>query len=314
MNKRKTGNHNRQNGKFLLRILTFCCVLLFCIAYQARSQSVYVKASINRNKILIGEPITLSLEATVPDGQTANWFALDSLPHFDFIEKGKIDTAADNGGTIYRQNIQITSFDSGRWSVPALGLDVNGRSYLTDSLLVSVAFTNFDATQPYHDIKDILAVQILNQRNIIITVAIVTLLSLLLLIYLLRKPVTRLARAEKKYAGSKTPYEQAIEALEELKSKRLPESGQVKAFYTSMDEILREFITRKTGNSLREKTSNELGMYLKDIRMENDSFIALVQTLRMSDAVKFAKFIPGNNDNEASFAVIRKSIDSLNNL
>jgi hypothetical protein len=81
-----------------------------------------------------------------------------------------------------------------------------------------------------------------------------------------------------------------------------------------MNNILREFITRKTANSVKQKTSDELGMYLKDIRMENNSFIALVQTLRMSDAVKFAKYVPGSSDNDASFDVFRKSIESLNNL
>jgi hypothetical protein len=310
---RKTGYYWRQAGKLLVRV-SACLLMLLYLANTISAQSVYVKASINRDKILIGEPITLSLEANVPEGQTANWFTLDSIPHFEFIEKGKIDTSAEGSGTVYRQNIQITSFDSGRWVVSSLGLDVGGRSYLTDSLPVSVAFSNFDAAQPYHDIKDILAVETLNQRNVIIVIAAVTLISLLLLIYLLRKPVEKLLKAEKKFTGSQTPVELALKALEELKAQRLPEQGQVKAYYTSMNNILREFITRKTGNSVKEKTSDELGMYLKDIRMENNSFIALVQTLRMSDAVKFAKYVPDSSDNDASFDVFRKSIESLNNL
>ncbi|MEO6914952.1 MAG: hypothetical protein ABI151_04210, partial [Chitinophagaceae bacterium] len=241
------------------------------------------------------------------------WFALDSIAGFDIIEKGKIDSSINIGNNLYRQTITITCFDSGAWVVPALALDHNGRSYLTDSLPVSVAFINFDSKAPYHDIKDILPVAIADQTYIFWAIIIVTVLSLLILIYLLRKPIARISAPEIKFKGSATAYETALKALEELRAKKLPETGQVKEYYTGLNFILKEFLTRKNGFSLMEKTNDELSLILKEGGMSNDAFISLAQTLRMSDAVKFAKFIPGEVDNDQSFTIFKKSIETLNN-
>lgn len=312
MSKTKKGKDNKQPGKFNTAVpFIFVCLLLS--GFSGFSQSVYVKASIDRNKILIGEPIKLSLEASVPPGQTATWFALDSIARFEIIERGKIDSSINNGDNLYRQTVTITCFDSGRWVVPSLALEHNGRSYLTDSLPVSVAFSNFDPKQPYHDIKDILPVEVTDQTYVVWGIIIVTVLSFLMLIYLLRKPVAKIIVTEKKFKGSATALDQAIKALEELKAKNLPASGQSKAYYTGMNDILRDFITRKHGFSVMEKTNDELSLILKDRGMANDSFISLAQALRMSDTVKFAKFVPGDADNEQSFNVFKKSIETLNN-
>src|SRR5438067_591102 len=77
------------------------CFILLIACFVSFSQTVTVKAAIDRNKILIGEPITLRLEATVPTGVDASWFPLDSLTHFEVINKSKIDTLNTAGGKTY---------------------------------------------------------------------------------------------------------------------------------------------------------------------------------------------------------------------
>ncbi len=312
MSKKQTGIEIQQ-PQFHKSAVPFIFVCVFLLCGTVFGQSVYVKASIDRNKILIGEPIRLSLEASVPQGQNASWFAVDSIPGFDIIERSKIDSTIENGDNLYRQNITITSFDSGRWVIPSLALENNGRNYLTDSIPVSVAFSNFDPSQPYHDIKDILPVTVTDQRLLFWGIVIVTILSLLVVIYLLRKPVEKIFVAEKKFKGSATAYEQAMKELEELRAQNLPQSGQVKTYYTGMNDILRNFITRKHGVPVLEKTSGELSLMLKDRNMPNEVFINLAQALRMSDAVKFAKFVPRDQDNDESYGAFKKSIELLNN-
>src|SRR5687768_14473780 len=142
----------------IIRTVYTVCFLFLCIFFSF-GQSSSVNASIDRNNILIGEPIRLVLEASVPLNAEAGWFNLDTIPHFEFIEKGNIDSSADQQFRHYQQHLRITSFDSGRWSIPQLAMEINGRSYLTDSLVVSVSFTPFDPSQDYHDIKDILDVE-----------------------------------------------------------------------------------------------------------------------------------------------------------
>jgi hypothetical protein len=134
------------------------------------------------------------------------------------------------------------------------------------------------------------------------------------LVYFLRKrkqaTLVPVVQTETRYS----PYEQALLSLNELHARQLPEKGQVKTYYTGLNDILRLFITRRLALSTMQKTSEELFLQVKDLGLPNDDFIAMVQTLRMSDAVKFAKYVPGKADNEESFKNIRKSIELLNNL
>ena len=300
----------------MTRNLLHIIVLIFSItiATECTAQGISVQASIDRNKILIGEPIQLTLEATLPTGIPPTWFPLDTLPHFEFIEHGKIDTVKSMEGKAYKQVLTITSFDSGRWAIPVLSLDLNGRSYLTDSLPVSVAFSNFDASQDYHDIKDILTVESASLSYINWLIAAITLLSLVALIYFLRKRQQKVAEPVIKTESSLSPLDEAIRALNELQSRQLPEKGQVKTYYTGLNDILRVFITRKLSLATMQKTSEELVLQVRNLGLPNDTFISMVQTLRMSDAVKFAKYVPGREDNEESLRNIKTSIELLNNL
>ena len=289
-------------------------LILGCFSQFSFSQNVYVKASVDRDKILIGEPIHLKFEVTLPAGATASWFSLDSIPHFEFVERSRIDTINTRTSNSFRQTVTITSFDSGRWVIPSMSLDFNGRSYITDSFPVSVAFTNFDASQDYHDIKDILIVENPSTNYINWIIAAITLIALGGLFYFLRKKKSKAVEPAIKTTSKLLPIDEAMKSLEELKARQLPESGLTKLYYTSLNDILRLFIMRKLSLVTMQKTNEELILQLRDLGLPNDKFIALAQTLRMSDAAKFAKYIPGTQDNEENFSIIKSSIELLNNL
>ncbi|MES1159751.1 MAG: hypothetical protein ABUM51_03270, partial [Bacteroidota bacterium] len=78
---------------------------------------VVVKATVDKQKIIIGQPIQLMLEATVPGDAPLSWPTLDSLPHFEWMEKGKVDSVTRPDGRYYRQYLTVTSFDSGFWAI-----------------------------------------------------------------------------------------------------------------------------------------------------------------------------------------------------
>src|SRR5687767_1117485 len=222
-----------KKAKHILLFLLSGLSLQLCMA-QAGSAT----ARIDRNKILIGEPITLTLEAILPAGVTPKWFPLDSIPHFEYIDFGKIDSSATDTEHRYKQVLSITSFDSGRWVIPSLSLEVNGRYYVTDSLPVSVAFSNFDPKQDYHDIKDILEIDNPALAYVTWTLVAITLLSLIALIYFIRE--SRLA--PKEVVVEKTtldPLTEAMQALDLLRKEHLPEKGEVKRYYTTLNDVIR---------------------------------------------------------------------------
>jgi hypothetical protein len=79
-------------SRFVRYIIAGIC-LLAC-SFGANAQ-VLVKASIDRDKILVGDSIILTLDVRAPLGEDVSWFNLDTLPHFEFLDKGKIDTIKD---------------------------------------------------------------------------------------------------------------------------------------------------------------------------------------------------------------------------
>jgi hypothetical protein len=289
-------------------------IVLLCCCTVSFSQSVMVRASANKDKIIIGEPIEVKLDVMVPAGAAVKWFPLDSIAHFEYIDKGKIDTVATGSTTKYLQTLTVTSFDSGRWHIAALPLEIGNKNYLTDSLPVSVDYSNFDASKDYHDIKDILEVESVEFGYINWILGAVALLSLLVIIYFLRKKVTVAPVVVNKPVSKLNPLQEALEALKNLNRNNLEEQAAVKVFHTQMNDILRRFMYRKTNIATMEKTSGELMIQLKGLELNPDAFTQLAQAMRMSDAVKFAKFQPTAAENEESFAIIKQSVEALDKI
>ena len=105
-----------------------------------------------------------------------------------------------------------------------------------------------------------------------------------------------------------------MKSMEELKKQKLPESGQTKLFYTKLNDILRLFVLRKLQIASLEKTNEELILQLRELNISREHFSHLAESLRMSDFVKFAKYLPAQNDNEQNFAIIESSIHILNKI
>lgn len=285
-------------------------VFLLTVHLSANSQ-VYVKTSVDKNRIVIGEPIILTLEAYIPLGEQGTWFSLDTIPHFEFLRKPRPDTVESIEGKKITQTVTLTSFDSGQWEIPQLELKVLKQSYYTDTLLIDVGFIPFDRTADYRDIKDIIEVSNPNTKYIPWVLAFLVLVSLALVVYFLRHR-GKIVEEPVKEVPRLSPYEEAMRALADLRAKGLPQNGQVKWYYTELNDILRVFVSRKLSITTMERTNEELILQLRQLNLSRDSFSQLAQALRMSDYVKFAKYHPVSEDNEKNYEIIHSAIQTLN--
>ena len=118
-------------------------ILIFATATVAAQNKTVVKAVIDKSKILIGEPLRLTLEADIPEHEAIRFFQFDSIPHFEFLGRPKIDTSNTGRGTLLKQVLTLTSFDSGHWVIPAFLLTGDIR---TDSIPIDVVFSLQSAT------------------------------------------------------------------------------------------------------------------------------------------------------------------------
>jgi len=269
-----------------------------------------VKATIDKDSILIGQPIQLMLEATVPDNIPFAWPGTDTMPHFEWLEKGKVDTTVRPGQRYYRQYFTITSFDSGSWAIPRLSFLAGTKKAMTDSIRVFVGYSKLDPSKDFHDIKDIIDVPNPWARWIPWIVAGVTLLSLALVFWLIqkRKVIQQLIIRQ---APRLSPLEEAMKQLDELAKQQLPVNGAIKTYYTRLNEIFRVYLFRRLGIHSLAETSEELITQLRGSFAAARQFDSVAETLRMSDFVKFAKYQPGIADTEHHYEVIRTAILTL---
>jgi hypothetical protein len=263
-----------------------------------------IKASIDKNRILIGEPITLTIDAYFSPESIKNFIEIDSLEHFELLEKPELDTIDKNGGIELRGVYKITSFDSGHWVIPSFSISPTDK---TDTIPVDVVFSDFNPKQDYHDIKDIIEVNPEKKKIWWWYAAGGILLAVILIYFLFRKKKTV---PETKQAVVIHPYQEALNSLRELEKAKL----DAKQFHSRLADIFRFYIYRKKGILSLQKTTDDLVVQLNEMNMSKDQFAQLAQSLRLGDFVKFAKYIPLEEDDHLAFEVIKKSIDEIEKL
>ncbi|HMR84709.1 MAG TPA: hypothetical protein PKE30_16305 [Niabella sp.] len=293
-------NHYPKNiQSYIAGILVMLVVLLSSAAY---AQPVAVRAYTDKSRVLLGEPLWLTLEVKTLNGAKAPAFKVDSIPHFEFIIKDSSKVLQNGDTTIYHQYYQLTSFDSGRWVIPQFTL----RPFVkTSSILVDVVFTeDFDPQQPYHDVQEIKDVPFKMDAGFERWwyLAAAALILLVLVIYWATQP--KKTQPENKITATETAYRKAIQSLQELKQ-RMPDK---KSFYAGLVEIFRTYILERTGISSLQQTTGDLVEKIKPLMTEEGRYNGLSQVLYLSDLVKFAKYDPDDNESASAFEVVEDAI------
>jgi LPXTG-motif cell wall-anchored protein len=273
----------------------------------ARSQSAAtIKATLDKNRILIGEQATLRIEVQIPEKEPIRFVQLDSLEHFEWIGKPVIDTSSSGNGTMLSGQFTITSFDSGHWVIPPFELSGGLK---TDSIPVDVVFSDFDPKAPYHEIKDILEADPEKKKNEWWWYAAAggfLLVLILVLIFRKKKKPMAVVPAEPSIA----PLDEALTALKKLAS----DNPDAKQYHTRLADIFRMYIYRKKGILSLQETTAELVVQISELGLQKEAQDELAQALRLGDFVKFAKFVPSNEENEKALLAIKRSIERIEQL
>ncbi len=279
--------------------IIFIAGFLF-ISQQGYAQEVSnFRATVDKNKILIGESFQLTLEGHLVPNAKNKFSLIDSIPHFEFLNAPVIDSSRSGGSLTIRAVFNLRSFDSGHWVIPSFVLSPGVK---TDTLPIDVVFSEFDPNQDYHDIKDIIEVKPAEKKKWWWLIAGGALLLLLLVYFLTRKKKKPVITARPAIVND--PYAEAMKALEKLQSYGL----SPKEFYSELTGVFRLYIFRRKGMLSLQKTTDDLVIQLKDLDIDKEQFDQLSQSLRLSDFVKFAKYIPTGEDNRNALETIRQSI------
>jgi hypothetical protein len=279
---------------------------IFAFAFSLSAAAQKVTATVDRQEILIGEQLKLRLQANFLKDEPLQWFDdIDTIARFEILDRSGIDTAQMEGGYVLAQTYTLTSWDSGKIQLPAFTL----AQWKTKPIPVNVAYSPhpFDTTKPYNDIRDILEVKKPIEENWYwYLIFILVILGLFLLFF---------PRGKKKAKGEFVPDEGAFKkALKQLEKLRASNDGDAKEYYTEMIRIFRDYLHRRRNIYSFSKTTDDLSIQMQKLNMDREQYADLLQALRLSDLVKFARYQPAKTENETSIDTIKQSIITIENL
>lgn len=287
-------NKNAQmKGSIFLLIISF-------FSFSVTAQRV--TATADKEQILIGEQFHIKLQANFNKGEQLDFFEVDSIPRFEITDRSEIDTSKFNDGFALTQTLTVTSWDSGKISIAPFVL---GRDK-TKPMVVDVAYSPhpFDTTQPYHDIHDIMEIKKPGETTWYwYLIGILILVLLFLLFFPKGKP-----KAKGEFVSDEGAYKRAIKKLDALNKKTDADS---KVFYTELIQIFREYLHKRKNIYSFSKTTNDLAIQIEKLNLDKDQYQQLVQTLRLGDMVKYAKYQPTTEENQTSISDIKESIVAI---
>jgi hypothetical protein len=182
---------------------------------------------------------------------------------------------------------------------------VLARGIASDTLPVDVVFSDFDPKQPYHELRDIIPVEAAEEEQEqwwYFIAAGVLLLAFILYLIFRRKPVK-----EQVARPLVNPYEHAKKQLDALKRNK----PVAREYYSALTEIFKVYVADKKGIRSLQNTTGDLVLQLHSLYPREAVFEKLAQSLRLADFVKFAKYVPGAEDDQAAFEAVSRAIDQI---
>jgi hypothetical protein len=270
-----------------------------------RAQNV-IKASIDSTQILIGEQTKIHLEiAAGKNAQLQLPLPSDTIiKGIEVIEISKIDTADIGNSRIrFKYDFLITSFDSALYLLPPFKLVEGTDTAWSNELALKVSTLPVDTeSQNFYDIKDIVKPKfILWDYAAYFFYPLLALLLLAALAFLIYRLSTKKSLIPfKKEEPDLPPHLIAIRELEEIKTRKLWQQGQMKEYHSGVTGTLRKYMEKRFSIPAMELTSGEILGKLRGVSDTDFVIDNLKQILLLADFVKFAKYQPLPDENELS--------------
>jgi len=300
-------------------VVTIILILGFVLfAQNSFAQPPSIKTAVDKNNILIGEQLHYKVSTSMPDNTyRLAWFNIgDTIGNFHVVRENKIDSSNLNGSINFSQDITITSFDSGKQVIPPLVLNMetlqgdSSFNLVTDSIPIQVSYSPMDSVATFHDIKSIIEVKkewAWWWWGILVVALILLFFWIRFLIKFFKKK-----NAPDLFKSKLTPYDEAMQSLNDLEKEQLLQKNEVKAYHTRLNDIFKRYISRKAKTYKMHLTSDEILMDISEYNLGKEQLSTFANCIRMSNAVKFAKYIPLQYESEKCLQETREMITEIN--
>ncbi|HCE54421.1 MAG TPA: hypothetical protein DER05_05190 [Lutibacter sp.] len=266
--------------------------ILFFIGFIGFTQENPVSTAIDTAAIRIGEQIQYKISVNKAGKVIFPKFQSDSLGKVELVESFPVDTLKDT----YEKKYVLTSFDSGRYTIPKQQVLINNKMFFTDSLLVSVASVKVDTIK-----QQMFPIKAIKSEPKTFDDYKPMLWWILLILAVIGTVLYFIFRKKEKKAEPIiviAPIQEALQRLKELDEKQLLQQNKIKTYYTELTDIVRTYIEKDIYIPALESTTNELINTINDFNessklgISKETIQQLKEVLESADMVKFAKSKP----------------------
>lgn len=291
-------------------------LLLLGNGFLSLAQNIEAIATMDTNKIRIGEQSKIDLYVKYKVNQkklNILWPVIgDTLrKEVEVVNVSKIDTTIPDKNKPeeiqQHQTITVTSIDSGFWAIPPFIFIVNNdtaKPVGTGALLLAVYTLSVDTAEK--SIRDIKAPfdEPFDWHEYLpfIYWFVAAIIVIIIIVFTLRKIFKKKLVIIEPQKPKVPAHITALNALEEIKNKKLWQEGKYKEYHTLISDTLRAYIEERYGVAAMELTSDEIFKIMNSQVIDNLSKEKLKQVLTLADYVKFAKVIPIEVENEMSLS------------
>ncbi|MFV0235527.1 BatD family protein [Empedobacter falsenii] len=271
--------------KNLLLLVSFF-ILNFSFAQE-------IMPKLDRTTIKVGEPIQYEIKIDFKKGDKIVFPTIsDSLNYHIEVLDQKIDTVKTEGKSEIVQQLELTGFEAGKFTIPSFIIQKNDKDLTTKQLEIEIQDVEVDTSKnAIFPIKPVMEEEysIRDYWNKywlygIIAFIFFIIAAVLLILYI---------RAKSKLSGDKlykTPYDEAKASLKALDAKKYLKRGEQKEYYTQLSFIVRRYLGRVYNFSALEILSDDLVKYIATKQdVLPDDVQKFKQFLFDADLVKFAK-------------------------
>ena len=259
---------------------------------------------VDADTLTVGARFQLILKADFPLSSVS---IPDSLDGFAVLGK---DLVSDKGSQPYFK-ITLSPLKTGALSFPPLKVHGKASDYFSNGFRINVLAVRAEQDSTLRDIKPLRKYPL--QRPLWFYL-ILPLALLAFLIWILSqrkkqsaaKPVTI---APKSSLRVLTPWEAALQELDQLEAENLLQKEDLAAFHFSLSMILRRFLELQYHVAAQEMTTLEIRAALARIGLDTD--VETTGFLLYCDQVKFARVVPSSQEIDSKLLWLRKYLESF---
>lgn len=288
-----TLKHDNMNKLVVALFLSLCTLAGFA----------QVTSTVDSTQIKIGSAFNLTIKATANEGSKVVFPNQQNIGPFEVLEQSKTDTVSNGNNIELTKKYTLTQFDEGEYVVPRLSVYIDGKNHQTNLFNIKVNNVAVDTLkQPMHDIKPQIGGETDTDKLWKYLFGILFSIIAGVAAYFIVKRIQNKNLTEEDLY--KTPLEKVTKKLQLLDSKRLVLNGDVKAYYSEMTDVIRDYIEEVFEIPAKESTTSEVIQMLfqtiktKKIQLSKESVNDLKRVLQTADLVKFAKSEPMMNEIE----------------